>query len=73
MRVKINGTEYKGLSNWRVSEKVGNPTSTTLSVLVESQPIPRAGDVIELLTDGMRDNFFGDISESIFFKYLAKQ
>ena len=28
---------------------------------------------IELLTDGMRDNFFGDISESIFFKYLAKQ
>ena len=52
MRVKINGTEYKGLSNWRVSEKVGNPTSTTLSVLVESQPIPRAGDVIELLTDG---------------------
>jgi len=52
MIVKINGIEYKGFSSWKISEKVGNPTSSTLSVEVENQPIPRAGDLIEVFLDG---------------------
>lgn len=52
MIVKINGIEYKGFSTWKISEKVGNPTSSTLSVEVENQPIPRAGDLIEVFLDG---------------------
>lgn len=52
MKVKINGIEYKGFSTWKITEKVGNPTSSTLSVEVENQPIPRAGDLIEVFLDG---------------------
>ena len=52
MIVKINGIEYKGLANWKISEKVGNPTSSMISVEVENQPIPRAGDLIEIFLDG---------------------
>lgn len=64
MRVLINGIEYRGMSGWQISEKVGNPTSTTISVLVENQPIPMAGDVIEVLTDG-------EPAEKLFFGILG--
>lgn len=64
MIVKINGIEYKGLATWKISEKVGNPTSSMLSVEVEEQPIPRAGDLIEVFLDG-------EPAERIFFGVLG--
>lgn len=54
----INGTQYEMLHDFEISEQVGNKTSSTISVLVESQPVPVAGDVIEIM-DGATCVFWG--------------
>lgn len=59
MRIYINGIEYKGLADWNISEKVGNPTSSTMRVLVEEQPVPQSGDVVEFQDDNGNKVFFG--------------
>lgn len=59
MKVRINGIAYKGTADWNISEKVGNPTSSTLRVLVEDQPVPQSGDVVEFLDDEDTSIFFG--------------
>lgn len=59
MKVLINGIGYEGLADWNIAEKVGNPTSSTLRVLVESQPVPQSGDVVEFLDDNDTVIFFG--------------
>lgn len=59
MKLKINGTEYKATANWKISEKVGNPTSSEFKVLVEEQEVPLSGDVVEFLTDDDQKMFFG--------------
>ena len=59
MRALINGTEYKATSGWNIAGKVGNPTSSTLTVLVENQPVPQSGDVIDFINDRNEPIFFG--------------
>ena len=54
----INGTEYKALRDFTISEQAGNKTSSEISVLVEDQPVPLAGDIIELI-DGTETLFWG--------------
>lgn len=59
MKLKINGTEYKATSKWKISEKVGNPTSSDFQVLVEQQDVPLSGDMVEFVTDTDEKMFFG--------------
>ena len=59
MKLKINGTDYKATAKWSISEKVGNPTSSSFQVLVEEQGVPLSGDVVEFLTDNDDKLFFG--------------
>lgn len=59
MYVKINGTEYKALHDFSISEQTGNKTSSDISVLVEEQPVPVAGDVIEMFDDNDNRLFWG--------------
>lgn len=61
MKLKINGVEYQASSAWGISEKVGNPTSSSFSVLVEGQEKPHAGDVVQFFTDDDVCIFFGVI------------
>lgn len=61
MKIKINGKTYNGgLSNWSISEKIGNPTSSTIQIEVQAGDIiPQAGDVIQILEDDDSPVFFG--------------
>lgn len=61
MKIKINGNEYLGgLSNWKISEKIGNPTSSTINIEVQAGDVPpQAGDVIQILEDDDTPIFFG--------------
>lgn len=59
MKAYINGIEYNATNEWSIAEKVGNPTSSSFRVLVENQPVPQSGDVIEFRTDLGDIVFFG--------------
>lgn len=61
MKIKINGKTYNGgLSNWTISEKIGNPTASTIQLEVKAGDIvPQAGDVIQILEDDNSPVFFG--------------
>ena len=61
MKIKINGNEYLGgLSDWKISEKIGNPTSSTINIEVQAGDVPpQAGDVIQILEDDDTPIFFG--------------
>ena len=59
MQALINGTVYDAESNFSISEQMGNKTSSTISVLVEDQPFPTAGDVIELQDNNGNPIFLG--------------
>ena len=61
MKIKINGKTYNGgLSNWTISEKIGNPTASTIQLEVQAGDIvPQAGDVIQILEDDDSPVFFG--------------
>lgn len=58
MKALINGTEYKVLTEFTISEQTSNKTSSDISVLVENQPFPVSGDIIELY-DGETCVFWG--------------
>ncbi|MDL2293214.1 hypothetical protein LJC60_01130 [Ruminococcaceae bacterium OttesenSCG-928-D13] len=60
LQAYINGIQYRAAQNYKISEKAGNKTSTEISVLVERQPFPLAGDTIQL-KDGITGKaiFFG--------------
>ena len=60
MKVLINGIEYMALSSgFLISEQMGNKTATDISVRVDSQPFPTAGDVIEVFDNNEKRIFFG--------------
>lgn len=48
----INGERYKLAADFSITEQIGNSTASTVTVLVESQPVPVAGDVIQIKDDG---------------------
>lgn len=54
----INGVRYKCTRNFSISEQAGNKTSSEITVVVEDQAIPRAGDTIELKDDITGDRLF---------------
>ena len=58
MKIYINGTEYAGLRDYRIEEQAGNKTSTSISVEVDGQPFPAAGDIVEIY-DGEECIFYG--------------
>lgn len=58
MQCLINGVEYEAKRDFYIVEKSGNKTESKISVLVEDQPIPVSGDIIEL-TDGGETLFWG--------------
>ena len=58
MQAYINGIEYKILTEFTLSEQVSNKTSSDINVLVENQPFPQSGDIIELY-DGNNCIFWG--------------
>lgn len=59
MHVEINGVQYKALRDFVITEQTGNKTISTIKVLVEDQPVPVAGDVIELFDDNDTTIFWG--------------
>ena len=61
MKIKINGQEQSGgLSGWSFSEKIGNPTSSTIQIVVGAgESHPNAGDVITITDDNDNAIFFG--------------
>lgn len=60
MQVKINGAEYNALADgFAITEQMGNKTASDITVLVEDQPFPAAGDVIEVFDNSGRRIFFG--------------
>ena len=48
----INGITYEAENDFKISEKSGNKTSSSISILVNGQPFPQAGDIIELKDNG---------------------
>lgn len=58
MKVYINGIEYEAERDFSIVEQAGNKTASEISVVVENQPFPRAGDVIEF-KDGTKTLFWG--------------
>ena len=59
MKVFINGTQYEAETSFQITEQTGNKTSSTISVVVEDQPFPQAGDVIEAQLDNGTPIFLG--------------
>jgi hypothetical protein len=58
MDVYINGIWYRAQRDFTITEQTGNKTMSDISVLVESQPAPVAGDAIDL-KDGEKTVFWG--------------
>lgn len=52
MEVYINSVEYDAEWDFTLCEQAGNKTTSTVSVLVENQPVPVAGDIIEIQDNG---------------------
>ena len=49
----INGELYEGLAGWHITEQLGNKTLSEVTIEVGAgQPVPVAGDIIELKEDG---------------------
>ena len=61
MKIFINGVEKTGgLSGWKFTEKIGNPTSSTVQLVVGAGELPPvSGDVIEMKDDSDNVVFFG--------------
>lgn len=59
MLAKINGEEYALHRDYTISEQVGNKTSSTITVDVENQHIPVAGDIVEIIDDNGSCVFWG--------------
>ncbi len=54
----VNGEKYKMAANFSISEQMGNKTASNITILVESQPVPAAGDVIQIKDDTTGAVFF---------------
>ncbi len=48
----INGESYDMLVPFTIAEKLGNNISSNIAVRVDDQPVPKAGDLIEVVEDG---------------------
>ena len=59
MKALINGIEYDAQINFSISEQTGNKTSSDISVVVNNQPFPVSGDIIELKDDNENTIFWG--------------
>jgi len=59
MKAFINGHFYNAEMDFDISEQIGNKTSSRISVVIEDQPFPMAGDVIELQSDDGTPIFLG--------------
>lgn len=55
---EINGIQYEFLHDFSISEQAGNKTASDISVKVDTQPVPKAGDVIELIDDSTQESIF---------------
>ena len=58
IKTLINGVEYKTQYDFTISEQAGNKTASTISVVVEDQPVPVAGDVINLVDSETEKSIF---------------
>lgn len=58
LQCTINGTPYEMTRSFYIQEQSGNKTQSEVQVLVESQPTPVAGDIIEI-KDGLTTLFWG--------------
>lgn len=59
IEVYINGIQYKARSDFQIVEKAGNKTSSSVDVVVgDNQPIPAAGDIIEIIDAVSGDRMF---------------
>lgn len=52
LKAYINGIEYAVTRDFVINEQLGNKGTTQIKVKVDEQPIPAAGDVITLESDG---------------------
>ena len=58
MTCYINGVEYKLTRDFSINDRLANKSASRIEVLVDGQPIPQAGDIVEIL-DGTRPLFYG--------------
>lgn len=58
MQCLINGISYAMTRNFSINDRLANKAATRIEVLVEGQPIPQAGDIIDIY-DGTEPIFFG--------------
>lgn len=70
MQIYINGVEYNALANWYITEQLGNKTLSEIQVEVEDQPIPIAGDIIEMKDSG-KTVFWGTCGIPLSPKYTS--
>ena len=63
LRIYINETEYeRAETNFQISDKIGNVTSSDIGVLVEpGMQVPRAGDMVEIIEDSTMERVFWGI------------
>lgn len=54
----IDKIEYRMEREFSITEQAGNKTDSTISVLVEDQPFPVAGDIIELIDTETAETIF---------------
>ena len=54
----INGIEYEMTRDFSINDRLANKSGSRIEVLVDDQPIPQAGDIVEIL-DGSRPLFYG--------------
>lgn len=58
MQCTINGITYPMTRNFNINDRLANKAATRIEVLVEDQPIPQAGDIVDIY-DGDTPVFFG--------------
>lgn len=58
LKAYINNIAYELEADFSITEQVANKTSSTIAVLVENQPIPQSGDVIEIKDNTTNEVYF---------------
>lgn len=58
MQCLINGVSYQLTRNFSINDRLANKAATKIEVLVENQPIPHAGDIVNIYDDA-EPIFFG--------------
>lgn len=59
MTCLINGTEYQLQADFEISEQLGNTITSTMTVLVEHQPFPKSGDIVQIIDDSGECIWYG--------------